>query len=142
MGVGRRQRADGRCPRRRPGVFSARFSGEGATDQSNNRLLLERLADVPLEKRRPATSVTWRCPIRGHHSGRSEGACRGRILFEGRGTGGFGYDPLFEIVEYHRTFGELSPRVKACLSHRARAARRLIPQLIALVDGGVMRGEG
>ena len=73
---------------------------------------------------------------------RSEGACRGRILFQGRGTGGFGYDPLFEVIEYHRTFGELSPRVKACLSHRARAARRLIPQLIALVDSGAMGAEG
>jgi XTP/dITP diphosphohydrolase len=125
-----------------PGVFSARYSGEGATDQSNNRLLLERLAGVPLEHR----SAGYVCQMAlsdpaGAIRARSEGACRGRVLFEGRGSGGFGYDPLFEVLEYHRTFGELSSRVKACLSHRARAARRLIPQLIALVDGGEMRGR-
>jgi XTP/dITP diphosphohydrolase len=55
------------------------------------------------------------------------------MLLGPRGCGGFGYDPLFEVIEYHCTFGELSPRVKACLSHRARAARQLIPQLRALV---------
>ncbi|MGD0783964.1 MAG: non-canonical purine NTP pyrophosphatase, partial [Candidatus Aminicenantales bacterium] len=66
----------------------------------------------------------------------SHASCRGRILSSTRGTGGFGYDPLFEIVEYHRSFGELSPRVKSCLSHRARAAVRLIPRLIELVDSG------
>ena len=52
------------------------------------------------------------------------------------GTHGFGYDPLFEILEYHRTFGELGLAVKSCLSHRARAARRLIPALLALIDSG------
>ena len=56
-----------------------------------------------------------------------------RMLFEPRGSGGFGYDPLFEVIEYHRSFGELSPLVKAVLSHRARAARRLLPQLAALI---------
>jgi XTP/dITP diphosphohydrolase len=68
--------------------------------------------------------------------GQSNGACSGRILSSPRGTTGFGYDPLFEIVEYHRSFGELSPRVKSYLSHRARAAVRLIPRLLELVDSG------
>ncbi len=54
------------------------------------------------------------------------------------GAGGFGYDPLFEIVEYHRTFGELSPLVKSVLSHRARAARQLIPGLIELIRSGAL----
>ena len=67
----------------------------------------------------------------------SEAACRGRILFEPRGHDGFGYDPLFEIVEYHRTFAEFGLRVKAVLSHRARAAGRLIPPLMQLADSGV-----
>jgi XTP/dITP diphosphohydrolase len=61
----------------------------------------------------------------------SEGTCRGRILLEPAGSGGFGYDPLFEIIECHRTFGELSPVVKAVLSHRSRAMRQLVPQLLA-----------
>jgi XTP/dITP diphosphohydrolase len=57
----------------------------------------------------------------------AEGRCHGVIVPELRGAGGFGYDPLFLIPEYHRTFGELSPRVKHALSHRARAVARLIP---------------
>ena len=62
-----------------------------------------------------------------------EGRCRGVIAHELRGTNGFGYDPLFLIPEYHRTFGELSPRVKHALSHRARALEQLRPALRRLV---------
>ena len=65
----------------------------------------------------------------------SAASCRGRILFAPTGGGGFGYDPLFEIVEYHRTFGMLSPLVKAHLSHRARATARIVPRLVELFDG-------
>jgi XTP/dITP diphosphohydrolase len=120
-----------------PGVTSARFSGANATDAANNRLLLEKLGDLPLEKR---TARFVCCMALADPSGtiraQSEGSCRGRILFEPRGSQGFGYDPLFEILEYHRTFGELGIAVKSCLSHRARAARSLIRALIALVDSG------
>jgi XTP/dITP diphosphohydrolase len=66
----------------------------------------------------------------------SEASCRGRILYEPHGNAGFGYDPLFEIAEYHRSFGELGTVAKACLSHRARAVRRIIPALRALLDSG------
>jgi XTP/dITP diphosphohydrolase len=65
-----------------------------------------------------------------------EGQCRGRIRSERFGQGGFGYDPLFEIVECHQTFGELSPAVKAVLSHRARAVRLFVPQILSLVRSG------
>jgi len=120
-----------------PGAFSARYSGEDATDATNNRLLLERLADTPLERRtaRYVCHMVLSDPT-GNVRGESQGTCGGRILFAGRGSHGFGYDPLFEVVEYHRTFGELSPLVKACLSHRARAARRTIPRLIESIDTG------
>jgi XTP/dITP diphosphohydrolase len=74
----------------------------------------------------------------GEIQAESEAACRGRILFEPRGREGFGYDPLFEVVEYHRSFGELGVGVKAHLSHRARAACRIIPQLVRLADSGVL----
>ncbi len=116
-----------------PGVLSARFSGPGATDASNSRLLLERLADVPGENRTAhyVCHATLSNPA-GEVQAESEGYCHGRIRREGSGSGGFGYDPLFEIVEYHRTFGELGPAVKAALSHRARAIRALVPQLLAL----------
>jgi XTP/dITP diphosphohydrolase len=116
-----------------PGVLSARYSGPEATDESNNRLLLERLAGVPVGRR----TARYVCHMAvsdpsGTIRAESEGCCRGRILFEPRGRHGFGYDPLFEIVEYHRPFAELGLRVKAHLSHRARAAARLLPQLIEL----------
>ncbi len=120
-----------------PGVMSARFSGPHATDEANNRLLLEKLGNLPIESR----SARFVCCMAladptGAVRARSEGACRGRILFEPRGTQGFGYDPLFEIPEYHRTFAELGIAVKSCLSHRARAARAMYPELVALLDAG------
>lgn len=120
-----------------PGVSSARYSGPGATDASNNRLLLEKLANVPLEKRtaRFVCHMTLADPS-GTIRAESEASCGGRLLLDLHGSGGFGYDPLFEIVEYHRTFGQLSPLVKSVLSHRARAARLLIPKLLELVGGG------
>ncbi|HEY2882869.1 MAG TPA: non-canonical purine NTP pyrophosphatase, partial [Pirellulales bacterium] len=116
-----------------PGVYSARFSGPGATDASNNRLLLEKLGKTSLEKRTAhyVCHATLSDPT-GVIRAEAEGYCHGRIRFEPVGSGGFGYDPLFEIVEYHRTFGELGPAVKAALSHRARAIRELIPTLIRL----------
>jgi XTP/dITP diphosphohydrolase len=62
-----------------------------------------------------------------------EGRCHGRIITEYRGEGGFGYDPLFLIPEYHQTFGELSARVKHALSHRGRALMQLRPMLRQLL---------
>jgi len=120
-----------------PGVFSARFSGPDATDASNNELLLEKLAGVPRERRTAAyvCHMTLADPA-GQVRAESEARCRGRILTQPGGTYGFGYDPLFEVIEYHRSFGELGPLVKAALSHRARAARLLLPKLVALIGAG------
>jgi XTP/dITP diphosphohydrolase len=116
-----------------PGVYSARFSGPGATDERNNHLLLEKLQRVPLEKRTAHyTCYSALSDPQGAVRAESEGICRGRILLEPAGNGGFGYDPLFEIVECHQTFGELAPAVKAVLSHRSRAMRQLVPQIVAL----------
>ena len=124
-----------------PGVFSARYSGPEATDESNNRLLLEQLGDTPLAQRtaRYACHMTLSDPS-GTICAQAEAFCRGRILFRPEGTYGFGYDPLFEIVEYHRSFGRLGPVVKAHLSHRARAAAEIVPKLIALLDSGCLAG--
>lgn len=115
-----------------PGVYSARFSGEGATDESNNRLLLEKLAGVPLDKRTAhyVCHATLADP-QGTIVAEAEDYCRGRILEAAAGAGGFGYDPLFEVVECHQTFGELAPAVKSVLSHRSRAIRQLVPKIIA-----------
>ena len=120
-----------------PGVLSARFSGAQATDESNNRLLLEKLRTTPLEKRiaHYVCHATLSDP-QGNIRAESEAKCQGRIRMEPAGTGGFGYDPLFEVVEYHRTFGELGPLVKSVLSHRGRSMRQLIQQFAALLRSG------
>jgi XTP/dITP diphosphohydrolase len=113
-----------------PGVYSARFAGPDATDEDNNRLLLRQLGDSPLEKRtaRYVCHVTLADPT-GEVRAESHDVCRGRIRFEPAGTNGFGYDPLFEVVEYHRTFGELGSLVKRTISHRSRALRAIVPKI-------------
>ena len=118
-----------------PGIYSARFSGPGATDDSNNQKLLEELRDVPDEKRGAGyiCSVALSDPT-GTIQVACEGTCRGRILKEANGSGGFGYDPYFLIPEYHLTFGQLSSLVKHRLSHRARAFSLFIPQLLKIRD--------
>lgn len=116
-----------------PGIYSARYSGPGATDESNNRKLIEDLRDVPDEKRGAGyiCSVALSDPF-GTIQVACEGTCRGRILTEANGAGGFGYDPYFLIPEYHLTFGQLSSVVKHRLSHRARAFSIFIPQLLKI----------
>ncbi|MGI8979230.1 MAG: non-canonical purine NTP pyrophosphatase [Pirellulaceae bacterium] len=120
-----------------PGIYSARFSGEGATDAGNNAFLLAKLAGVPLEKRTAhyVCHATLSDP-EGNVRAEAEDFCCGRILCSESGKGGFGYDPLFEIPEYHKTFGELGPAVKAVLSHRSRAIRALVPKIIQLCVRG------
>lgn len=117
----------------RPGVYSARYAGPDADDAQNNHRLLEELADTPLDRRTAhyVCHATLADPT-GAIRAEVEEYCHGRIRFDYHGQGGFGYDPLFEIIEYHRTFGELSPAVKACLSHRARALRKLLPDMARL----------
>ncbi len=116
-----------------PGVRSARFAGQGASDEQNNRYLLEQLGDTPLQRRsaRYVCHITLADPT-GAVRADCEACCRGRIRFEEAGQAGFGYDPLFEIPEYHRTFGQLGETVKSVLSHRARALRMLLRQILAL----------
>lgn len=107
-----------------PGVRSARFSGPGATSASNNAKLLELLQGVPPEKR----TARFRCAVAiASPAGTywvDVGHCEGVIAEEPRGEGGFGYDPLFIVPEYGRTFAELPPGVKDEISHRARALQQ------------------
>lgn len=117
-----------------PGVYSARYSDPGATDERNNAKLLVELTDVPDERR----TAHYVCHVAiADPTGRLrlsiEETCRGRIAREAHGTAGFGYDPYFLIPEYHATFGELGSAVKHAISHRARALRRLIPELVNLL---------
>ena len=121
-----------------PGVFSARFAGvvagepREAADARNSGLLLARLAGRQGGER----AAHYACHAAlADPSGRvvavAAGTCAGSIAERPAGSGGFGYDPLFIVPEYHRTFGELAPAVKAVISHRARALRAILPALVA-----------
>ncbi len=119
----------------RPGIYSARYAGPDASDDQNNAKLLEELRGVPLSKR----TAHYVCHIAvaapdGTVVAEAEGRCHGLIGVELRGTQGFGYDPLFIIPEYHKTFGELGLTVKRWLSHRARACERIRPKLLRLAS--------
>jgi XTP/dITP diphosphohydrolase len=118
----------------RPGIYSARYSGTDATDEKNNAKLLEELDGVPTLKR----GAQYVCSLavsdpKGNVVLTEEATCRGRIGTAPVGNNGFGYDPYFTIVELHKTFGELAPIVKKHLSHRARAFKRVTPNLISLL---------
>ncbi len=110
-----------------PGVRSARFAGEPSNDAANNRLLLERMAGLVAEPDRRAYYISTMviADPSGEPRLRVEGRCWGRILEQPRGAGGFGYDPLFEVPEYHLTFAEMGATAKAALSHRGRSVRQL-----------------
>jgi XTP/dITP diphosphohydrolase len=112
-------------------VFSARFSGPGATDESNNRLLLEKLRGV--EDRR----ARFVCAIALVDSGRVvavyNGSVEGIILDGPRGAGGFGYDPLFYYDPLGCTFGEVEGERKFAVSHRGQALRAMLQALVRQV---------
>jgi XTP/dITP diphosphohydrolase len=121
----------------RPGVLSARYAGKQGDDAANNTKLLAELALFPDDQRAAYYVCTAAlADPQGEVRAVTEGRCHGIIVRDYRGSGGFGYDPLFLIPEYHRTFGELSPRVKHALSHRARALAQLRPELWRLVTEG------
>jgi XTP/dITP diphosphohydrolase len=122
-----------------PGVRTRRYAGDNATDEANNARLLEALAALPADRRgaRYVCVLAVALPARtGSRGGfrlvQARGTCRGRIAAAARGSGGFGYDPIFEPAAEPpggRTFGLWTPAEKHAISHRARAARRLAPRL-------------
>lgn len=116
-----------------PGVYSARYCGRHGDDEANNDKLLAELADVPDEKR-TAHYSSYIClsDPNGKVRATASGTCSGIIRRERVGTAGFGYDPLFEIREYHKTFAELDLTVKRALSHRSRALRAFLPKLMQI----------
>jgi XTP/dITP diphosphohydrolase len=109
-----------------PGIYSARFAGEQATDAENNQLLLSKLADVPEVQR----NARYHCVIvlLRHATDPTplicQGSWAGRITFTPRGTQGFGYDPCFYVPTHHCTAAELPAEIKNQLSHRALAFRQ------------------
>ncbi len=108
-----------------PGVLSARYSGVKGDDQSNIRRLLDEMRGVPPEKRGARfVCVIVLCFPGGDHL-KVEGRCEGTIVYQPRGAGGFGYDPVFQPLGYRLTFAQLPPQEKDALSHRGRALRDL-----------------
>ncbi len=112
-----------------PGVFSARYAGEPCDDLANNRKLLAALRDVPPVRR----TARFVCAAALAHPRATlitmSDQLEGMIALAPRGTGGFGYDPLFFVPELGRTTAELSPEEKARISHRGKALRRLLQWL-------------
>ncbi len=108
-----------------PGVYSARYSGENATDESNTEKLLRALESVPYEKR-TARFVCVMCLVMpGEKTYSTRGETEGIILTEPRGEGGFGYDPVFYSEHYQKSFAELSSDEKNAISHRGIALEKM-----------------
>ena len=117
----------------RPGVYSARYAGEGASDEENLEKLLREVAAAAGEDRRAAYVCAIALVDEGGGERIFEGRCEGRLATAPRGVGGFGYDPVFVPDETgpgdERTMAELSPAEKHAISHRGRAARSLAEHL-------------
>lgn len=109
----------------RPGIYSARFAGEGASDEANNKKLLELLNGVPSEKRKARFVCAIAVVFPAGDIITVRGACEGIIGFEAKGNTGFGYDPLFIVPQMNKTFAELGSEVKNTISHRAGALKKL-----------------
>jgi XTP/dITP diphosphohydrolase len=109
-----------------PGVYSARYAGKQGDDAANNAKLLASMAHLKGDDRAAYyISTAVLADPTGKVVATVEGRCHGSIIDELRGTGGFGYDPLFLIPEYGQTFGELPSEVKQKMSHRAKAFHQL-----------------
>lgn len=121
-----------------PGVYSARWAGD-VTDHERNQLLLERMKDIPKNERTAKFVCVAACVFPDGKELAIRGECRGTILNEEHGEGGFGYDPIFCVPEYGSTFAELDSGVKNAISHRARAFTALGSALRAYLE--MMTGE-
>lgn len=118
----------------RPGIYSCRYAGPNATDEKNIEKVLSELKGVPKERR----TARFICSIAlaGPHGlfFIVEGRCEGFITEEPRGKGGFGYDPIFFVPDYHQTLAELMPSIKNRMSHRANALRQFKERIQPLVQ--------
>ena len=120
-----------------PGIHSARYAGDNATDEQNNEKLLSKLRGIPLQNREASfccVLVLYRPDGRYDYF---EGKWRGIIVDEARGDNGFGYDPIFFVPELKKTAAELSAAVKNKLSHRGQAFAQLKERLPIIIKEGI-----
>ena len=115
-----------------PGIYSARFAGQNATDKQNIDKLLAELARIERAKRSARFCCVIALALEGNLLGTFDGIVEGVVVDPPRGRSGFGYDPLFMPREFDKTFGQLSPTDKDRVSHRARALEKLRARLAAL----------
>ena len=123
-----------------PGIPTARYAGERASSQENNRKLLREMEGVPISKR----GARFRCVIAVvSPDGKellAEGSCKGRIGLREKGRRGFGYDPLFILPNYGKTMAELSLEEKNRISHRGKALRKIRKLIQSFLDSGRLSG--
>lgn len=118
----------------RPGVYSSRYSGENATYEENNKKLLKELNKVPMQERTATFKTVIAIVTEERQIKTVYGECEGKIAFGPRGKDGFGYDPLFIVDGYDKTFAELGEDVKNKISHRAKALEELKKQLKNIIE--------
>lgn len=108
-----------------PGVYSARYAGEGASDRKNNQKLLREMEGIPVSKRGARFKCALAIVSPDGRQGITEGSCRGRIGIREAGSKGFGYDPLFVLPQYGKAMAQLTLEEKNSVSHRGKALRKL-----------------
>ncbi len=119
----------------RPGIFSARYAGEEKNDQANLEKVLAELQDVPDNKRQARFYCALAVAAPNQEMFTVAGTCEGSILHEQRGSFGFGYDPIFFVLEKGKAMAELAPEQKSAISHRGNALRKLADEIPALLSG-------
>lgn len=112
-----------------PGVYSARYAGENATDDENNKKLLKEMEGIAFEKRGARYKSVVAVVFPSGEEYIAEGECTGMITFEPKGEYGFGYDPVFYVPELNKTMAELTPEEKNRVSHRAKAVCNIKKQI-------------
>ena len=119
-----------------PGVYSARYAGKQASDEENNQKLLSALTGIPMQRRTARFRSVLALAGPDGSLMLAEGVCEGIVLFEARGTGGFGYDPLFLMPDQRKTLAEMTLAEKNLVSHRGNALRAFKQQLVQAAKEG------
>jgi XTP/dITP diphosphohydrolase len=117
-----------------PGVYSARYAGPDATDADNIKLMLKNLANVPDEKRTAHFACAMVCVRADGKVLATQGRANGTILRKPRGENGFGYDPIFYVEKFDKTFAQLPAETKHSISHRGKALRKLVEGLAGFLE--------